>query len=266
MARDDSAFPLPQRDAAVKESRSAPGGVQGDVPPGRLHPEPRYHPKDPRAVELQVSRLYHEANKVLEEAVSPEKLKDNPYRGKPLRFEENPFEGDLGMAHRLLKNTGHTLPWIATKKEIIDERRAIEQAIDDHIAWVEQRVARYLQLSSGEAEPPGPDASPQAEPARRFSLRALLPWRRRPGAKAGAGPAPLEEKERLRRDVLEGHSRFVEHLRERVAGLRKVIERYNLEVPLFDQQLPNVRPEEYAARVEARARDLLARLGAGAER
>jgi len=66
--------------------------------------------------------------------------------------------------------------------------------------------------------------------------------------------------------VLEGHSRFVEHLRERVAGLRKVIERYNLEVPLFDQQLPNVRPEEYAARVEARARDLLARLGAGAER
>ena len=57
--------------------------------------------------------------------------------------------------------------------------------------------------------------------------------------------------------MLEGHLRFLEHLRDRVAKLRKTIERYNLEAPLVDQQVPNVRPETYIATVEERARDLL---------
>jgi len=94
------------------------------------------------------------------------------------------------MAHRLLKNTGHTLPWIATKKEIIDERRAIEQAIDDHIAWVEQRVARYLQLSSGEAEPPG--RMRPRRPSRPAGSRCGLSC---PG---GAAPGPRREPARPR--------------------------------------------------------------------
>jgi len=175
---------------------------------------------DPRVIELKVERLYHEANKAIEEAVSPEKLKENPFRGKPVYLEENPFERGLGMAHRLLKNSGHTLPWIETKNEILAERRAIKQAIEEHVAWLQDHVARLSK-------------------------------------------AAPKERERAAKRVREGHLRFVEHVRERVAKLRQVIERYNLEVPLFDQQLPNVRPETYVALIEERTRDLLARIAPG---
>lgn len=180
----------------------------------RPAPPNPYNKRDPRAIKLRVERLYHEANKVIEDAISPEKLKENPYKGKPLRLEENPFDRGFGMAHRMLKNSGHTLPWIEAKREIVKERRAVDQAIDDHIAWLERRVARLDHIAS-------------------------------------------HEKERAKQSVLEGHLRFLEHLRDRVAKLRKTIERYNLEAPLVDQQVPNVRPETYIATVEERARDLL---------
>lgn len=189
------------------------------MPLSRQPPEPgpRYNEKDPRAIELKVQRLYHEANRLIEEAVSPEKLKDNPFKGKPLNLEENPFDRGFGLAHRMLKNAGHTLPWIESKRELIQERRAVEQAVDDHIHWLERQVARVER------------ASPK-------------------------------EKESVKQSAREGHLRFLDYLRERVAKLRKAIERYNLEVPLFDQQLPNVRPENYVALVQERARELLSRL------
>jgi|GEM_PF-2377772 len=181
-----------------------------------LPPNP-HNKLDPRVMKLKIDRLYHDANKLIEEAISPEKLKENPYKGKPLHLEDNPFDRGLGMAHRMLKNAGHTLPWIETKNEILAERRAIHKAIDDHIAWLQGRVQRLAAVAPG-------------------------------------------EKERAKQAVREGHLRFIEHLRERVAKLRKVIERYNLEVPLFDQQVPNVRPESYVALVEERARALLAEM------
>lgn len=179
----------------------------------------QYHEKDPRAIRLKVQRLYHEANRLIEDAVSPEKLKDNPYKGKPLRLDENPYDRGFGLAHRMLKNSGHTLPWIESKRELVQERRAVEQAVDDHVHWLERQVARIERTSP-------------------------------------------KEREALKQSAREGHLRFLDYLRDRVAKLRKAIERYNLEVPLVDQQLPNVRPETYVVRVEERARELLARLEA----
>lgn len=177
----------------------------------------QYNERDPRAIRLKVQRLYHEADRVIEEAISPEKLKENPYKGKPLRLEENPYDRGFGMAHRMLKNTGHTLPWIDTKKEIIEERRAVDRAIDDHIEWLKRGVARIDR-------------------------------------------AAPKEKERVKKSVREGHLRFLDYLQDRVVKLRKAIERFNLEAPLIDQQVPNVRPETFVAFVEERAGALLQRL------
>lgn len=180
-------------------------------------PHQQYNERDPRAIRLRVQRLYHEADRVIEEAISPEKLKDNPYKGKPLRLEENPYDRGFGMAHRMLKDSGHTLPWIESKKEIVKERRAVDQAIEDHIQWLERSVARLDR-------------------------------------------AAPKKKESVKQSIKEGHLRFLDYLRDRVAKLRKAIERYNLEAPLIDQQVPNVRPDTYVAIVEERARDLLERL------
>lgn len=186
----------------------------------QLPPPNPYHAKDPRAIQIKVDRLYHEANKIIEEAVSPEKLKENPFKGKPIRLEENPYDRGFGLAHRMLKNAGHTLPWIDAKREIIEEQRAIARAIDEHIEWLELRVKRL----------------------------------------SGISP---RERAKAEQNVRFGHRRFVEHVRARVAKLRQAIERYNLEVPLFDQQVPNVRPETYVAMVEERAKPLLAAMDAG---
>jgi hypothetical protein len=182
----------------------------------RRPPDQPLNPKDPRAIELRVQRLRYEAEKIIEEAISPENLKKNPFKGKPIHLEDNPFDRGLGMAHRMLKNSGHTLPWIETKREIIQERKAIDQAIEQHLAWLGDRIQRLKQAAASEKQ-----------------LR------------------------RLEAD----HDRFLAYLHDRVAKLRQTIERYNLEVPLFDQQVPNVRPETYIQRVQEKARPLLAEVG-----
>lgn len=183
---------------------------------GHRPPSQPLHKRDPRAVKLRVERLYHEAEKVIEDAISSEKLKENPFKGKPLRLDENPFDRGFGMAHRMLKSSGHTLPWIETKKEIIQERKAIDQAVEDHLAWLKRRLDQ---------------------------LRA--------------SKARGEEIRRLHDD----HARFLEYLRDRVTQLRQTIERYNLEVPLVDQQVPNVRPETYLKRAQESANPLFDQLG-----
>jgi len=51
-----------------------------------------------------------------------------PGKGKPLDLEINPHEeADWGMAFRMLRSSGYTLPWIETRREIeleLDEARS----------------------------------------------------------------------------------------------------------------------------------------------
>ncbi len=64
----------------------------------------------------------------IREAMKEGEFDDLPGTGQPLNLDENPFEDpSLRMAHRLLRNNGFTLPWIAERTEIeaaIDEARA----------------------------------------------------------------------------------------------------------------------------------------------
>ena len=140
----------------------------------------------------------------------------NPFKGKPIHLEDNPFDRGLGMAHRMLKNSGHTLPWIETKREIIQERKAIDQAIEQHLAWLGDRIQRLKQAAASEKQ-----------------LR------------------------RLEAD----HDRFLAYLHDRVAKLRQTIERYNLEVPLFDQTGRPTSGRKRTSRGSRKARPLLAEVG-----
>lgn len=74
------------------------------------------------------------------EAVSPEKMKNNPHRGKPLRLEDNPFEGDWSVAYRLVRNAGHRLPWMDLQDEIVQRLRSLQESIDAHRAWLQSRL------------------------------------------------------------------------------------------------------------------------------
>jgi DnaJ family protein C protein 28 len=65
------------------------------------------------------------AERKIEEAMAEGVFDDLPGKGRPLDLSENPFEDPAyRLAHRVLRNSGHTLPWI-------EERRDIVQAIDE---------------------------------------------------------------------------------------------------------------------------------------
>lgn len=163
----------------------------------------------------RIEERYREANRILEEAASPESLKGNPYRGKPLKLESNPYERDWGMAFRMLKSSGATLPWIQERADIIGEKKEIASAINAHVAWLEEKASEFA------ANPPADDGA-----------------------------------ERL----LRLHERFIAQIEGRVALLRGRIERFNLTVPLVDQQLVNVRPEAYVEEIRSRTEGLVASL------
>jgi len=66
------------------------------------------------------------AERRIREAMDEGFFDDLPGKGQPVDLSENPFEDpDCRMAHRLLRNSGHTLPWIEESRDIV---RSIEQA------------------------------------------------------------------------------------------------------------------------------------------
>ena|SRR5690625_679255 len=145
------------------------------------------------ALRVKMQKMHEATERTMAEAVSPEKLRNNPYKGKPLDLSVNPFEKEKALGHRMLKSSGFAPGWIEMKKELMQERKDICRMIDEFVDNVRST--------------PGKDAI---------------------------------------------HRRFLERVYARVARLRKKIERYNLETPLMDQQLMNVRPDEWVARVRKR--------------
>jgi len=66
---------------------------------------------------------------LIQRAIEEGKFDDLPGKGKPLRFEENPYEDpDWRAAFRILRNAGFSLPWIETRKEI---EHAYQAALHD---------------------------------------------------------------------------------------------------------------------------------------
>lgn len=163
-------------------------------------------PEDPK-----VKNLYAQADKILADAIAPDKLKDNPFKGKPLNLEpDNPFDKDFAMANRMLKSAGYKPTWIEAKEEILGEKRALRQAMDQHLNWLEHAAGAR---SSGRS--------------RTAELKVY-------------------------------HDAFLETLRERIEKLHRRILRFNLEVPVIDQQVVNIRFETFTKEMREAAQILLA--------
>ena len=69
-------------------------------------------------------------------------FKDLPGKGKPLRLEDNPHEDpEWRMAHRMLRSSGFSLPWIEALRQIEadleDARTALKQSSDWRAAALE---------------------------------------------------------------------------------------------------------------------------------
>ncbi len=105
----------------------------------------------------------------IQEAMRRGEFDDLSWKGKPLRFEENPFlDPSEALAHRLLAGQGFTLQWIEERKaieaevaalrqrvrrawhwymrslEVLNHRDPEDPAVQEERAWTEARWQRYL--------------------------------------------------------------------------------------------------------------------------
>ncbi|HEX6989509.1 MAG TPA: hypothetical protein VF282_08575 [Bacillota bacterium] len=83
---------------------------------------------------------HRDLDRRIAEAVSPEKIRNNPFRGKPLRLDHNPFEGDWSVAYRLVRQAGHRLPWMDLQHEILQRLRSLHESIEAHRAWLQAHL------------------------------------------------------------------------------------------------------------------------------
>lgn len=95
------------------------------------------------AVTLSSQDLHAEADRILAEAVSSESMRHNPYKGKPLDLQSSPYDQGTGTAYRILKNSGHRLPWMDLEDEIKEAKAALAPRIDRHVEWLSARLALH---------------------------------------------------------------------------------------------------------------------------
>jgi len=63
-----------------------------------------------------------------------------PGAGKPLKLDENPFtDPEWRLAYRTLQNSGFSLPWIETRREIERELHEARRALRRSVAWRDRR-------------------------------------------------------------------------------------------------------------------------------
>lgn len=69
-------------------------------------------------------------DRVVGEAIRRGDFANLPGAGKPLDLDENPFAGEWGLAYKILKDAGETLPWIALGKEIDADKERLRVLLD----------------------------------------------------------------------------------------------------------------------------------------
>ena len=71
-------------------------------------------------------------NKAIEEG----KFDDLPGKGKPIRWDDNPFvEQEWQLAFRMLRDAGFALPWMDTAKEIESQLEAARASLKRAWEW-----------------------------------------------------------------------------------------------------------------------------------
>jgi DnaJ family protein C protein 28 len=72
----------------------------------------------------------------LRKAFEEGKFDDLPGKGKPIRWDDNPFvESDWQMAFHMLREAGFALPWMETRKEIETQLEAARASLKRAWDW-----------------------------------------------------------------------------------------------------------------------------------
>ncbi|MGE5221300.1 MAG: DnaJ family domain-containing protein [Omnitrophica WOR_2 bacterium] len=70
------------------------------------------------------------ADEQIQRAMEEGKFENLPGKGKPLKWDENPFEDpEWRLANKILHDNGFTLPWIQARQEIEAEIQAVREAM-----------------------------------------------------------------------------------------------------------------------------------------
>jgi DnaJ family protein C protein 28 len=73
---------------------------------------------------------------LIRQAMEEGKFDDLPGKGRPLRLDENPFEDpEWRMAYQVLHNSGYSLPWLESRREILKDLEAAQAALVKTYAW-----------------------------------------------------------------------------------------------------------------------------------
>lgn len=69
-------------------------------------------------------------------AIEQGKFDNLPGEGKPLTLDDNPYEDpEWRMAYRMLRESGYSLPWIESRKEISDQLSAARSGLKRAWEW-----------------------------------------------------------------------------------------------------------------------------------
>ena len=75
-------------------------------------------------------------------AIEQGKFDNLPEEGKPLTLDDNPYEDpEWRMAYRLLRESGYSLPWIESRKEISDQLNSARSGLKRAWEWRRRNLA-----------------------------------------------------------------------------------------------------------------------------
>jgi DnaJ family protein C protein 28 len=78
----------------------------------------------------------------IRKAIEEGKFDDLPGKGKPIHWDDNPFvEADWQLAFRMLHDSGFTLPWLDTRKEIEAQLEAARATLKRAWEWRKPALA-----------------------------------------------------------------------------------------------------------------------------
>ena len=78
----------------------------------------------------------------IRKAIEEGKFDDLPGKGKPIRWDDNPFvEADWQLAFRMLRDAGFALPWMETRKEIETNLETVRAILKRAWDWKQQALA-----------------------------------------------------------------------------------------------------------------------------
>jgi len=81
------------------------------------------------------------------------KFSDLPGKGKPLHLDEDPFEDpEWRLAHRMLRNSGYTLPWIEQRQQIFALIEAVRENFRRAWEWRQDAIREHRLNAQAEAE------------------------------------------------------------------------------------------------------------------